>query len=117
MRAPWTDPQPLVHALRRLRSSSRRSLPVAVSRIPGNTSPITLVVVTRQDISVQQLDFTFEAPQQTRRIWPVRELVEHVREQVEQEYADIWVEGEISNCRPAPSGHLYFTLKDADAQL
>lgn len=52
-----------------------------------------------------------------RRIWPVRELVEHVCEQVEQEYADIWVEGEISNCRPAPSGHLYFTLKDADAQL
>jgi exodeoxyribonuclease VII large subunit len=66
---------------------------------------------------VRQLDFTFEAPQQMHRIWPVRELVEHVCEQVEQEYSDIWVEGEISNCRPAPSGHLYFTLKDADAQL
>ena len=52
-----------------------------------------------------------------RRIWPVRELVTHVCEQVEQEYADIWVEGEISNCRPSPSGHLYFTLKDAEAQL
>ena len=64
-----------------------------------------------------QLDFSFEAPRQVRRIWPVRELVEHVCEQVEQEYGDIWVEGEISNCRPAPSGHLYFTLKDADAQL
>ncbi len=66
---------------------------------------------------MRQLDFTFEAPQQTRRIWPVRELVEHVCKQVEQEYGDILVEGEISNCRPAPSGHLYFTLKDADAQL
>jgi exodeoxyribonuclease VII large subunit len=64
-----------------------------------------------------QLDFSFEAPRQVRRIWPVRELVQHVCEQVEQEYGDIWVEGEISNCRPAPSGHLYFTLKDADAQL
>ena len=52
-----------------------------------------------------------------RRIWPVRELVAQVCAQVEQEYGDIWVEGEISNCRPAPSGHLYFTLKDADAQL
>ncbi len=52
-----------------------------------------------------------------RRIWPVRELVEQVREQVELEHGDVWVEGEISNCRPAPSGHLYFTLKDAEAQL
>ena len=66
---------------------------------------------------MRQLDFSFEAPLAARRIWPVRELVEHVCQQVEQEYADIWVEGEISNCRPAPSGHLYFTLKDADAQL
>ena len=47
----------------------------------------------------------------------MRELVEHVCEQVEHEFSDIWVEGEISNCRPAPSGHLYFTLKDAEAQL
>ena len=66
---------------------------------------------------MRQLDLSFEAPIAARRIWPVRELVEHVCQQVEQEYTDIWVEGEISNCRPAPSGHLYFTLKDADAQL
>ena len=32
-------------------------------------------------------------------------------------YTDLWVEGEISNCRPAPSGHVYFTLKDGEAQL
>lgn len=36
---------------------------------------------------------------------------------VERELGDVWVEGEISNCRPASSGHLYFTLKDAEAQL
>ena len=47
----------------------------------------------------------------------MRELVSQVRELVEQEYDDVWVEGEISNYRPAPSGHVYFTLKDADAQL
>lgn len=74
-------------------------------------------MVIRPEASTRQLDFTFEEPKSVRRIWPVRELVSHVCEQVEQEYADIWVEGEISNCRPAPSGHLYFTLKDADAQL
>jgi exodeoxyribonuclease VII large subunit len=71
----------------------------------------------RPDPSLSQLDLSFEEPQRTRRIWPVRELVGLVRELVEQEYSDVWVEGEISNFRPAPSGHLYFTLKDADAQL
>jgi exodeoxyribonuclease VII large subunit len=52
-----------------------------------------------------------------RRIWPVRELVGRARELVEREFADVWVEGEISNFRPAASGHLYFTLKDEEAQL
>jgi len=64
-----------------------------------------------------QLGLRFEEPRPPRRIWPVRELVGQVRELVEQEYGDVWVEGEISNFRPAPSGHVYFTLKDADAQL
>jgi len=64
-----------------------------------------------------QLDLSFEEPRHARRIWPVRELVGQVRELIEQEYGDVWVEGEISNFRPAPSGHVYFTLKDADAQL
>lgn len=78
---------------------------------------ITLLLVIRPETSTRQLGFTFEEPRNVRRIWPVQELVSHVCEQVEQEYGDIWVEGEISNCRPAPSGHLYFTLKDAEAQL
>jgi exodeoxyribonuclease VII large subunit len=64
-----------------------------------------------------QLGFTFEEPASLRRIWPVSELVAHVRALVEKTCSDVWVEGEISNCRSAPSGHIYFTLKDADAQL
>ena len=52
-----------------------------------------------------------------RRIWTVRSLVTSIRQQVESAYTDIWVEGEISNCRPAASGHIYFTLKDGEAQL
>jgi exodeoxyribonuclease VII large subunit len=64
-----------------------------------------------------QLGLSFDEPRQSRRIWPVRQLVAQVRELVEQQYGDVWVEGEISNYRPAPSGHVYFTLKDADAQL
>ena len=52
-----------------------------------------------------------------RRIWTVRSLVARLRSHVESEYAEEWVEGEVSNCRLAPSGHLYFTLKDGEAQL
>ncbi len=52
-----------------------------------------------------------------RRIWTVRALVSNMRQLVETTYTDLWVEGEISNCRPAPSGHLYFTLRDGEAQL
>lgn len=63
-----------------------------------------------------QLGFSFPvgAP---RRVWSVRELVSAVRTAVEREYTDVWLEGEISNYRPSESGHLYFTLKDGDAQL
>jgi exodeoxyribonuclease VII large subunit len=69
------------------------------------------------DQSPPQFELGFDEPHSTRRIWPVRELVGQVRELIEREYGDLWVEGEISNFRPAPSGHVYFTLKDAAAQL
>jgi exodeoxyribonuclease VII large subunit len=75
------------------------------------------LLMIQRDPFAPQFDLVFEEPRTTRRIWPVRELVGQVRELIEQEYGDVWVEGEISNFRPAPSGHVYFTLKDADAQL
>ena len=50
--------------------------------------------------------------------YTVRQLLNEVRGAVERTYPGmISVEGELSNCRPAGSGHLYFTLKDGDAQL
>jgi exodeoxyribonuclease VII large subunit len=64
----------------------------------------------------EQLGFLFQAAV-PRRIWTVRDLVSAVRTAVESAYTDVYVEGEISNHRPAESGHLYFTLKDGDAQL
>lgn len=65
--------------------------------------------------AADQLGFTFRPLD--RRIWTVRDLVAAVRTHVEREYTDTWVEGEISNFRAPGSGHLYFTLKDANAQL
>src|ERR1700690_2699228 len=62
-----------------------------------------------------QLGFQFRPPE--RRVWTVRALVSAVRSQLEREYSDCWVEGEISNLRIPDSGHLYFTLKDKSAQI
>jgi exodeoxyribonuclease VII large subunit len=62
-----------------------------------------------------QLGFRFQPPE--RRVWTVRALVAAVRTLVEREYSDAWVEGEISNFRAPDSGHLYFTLKDGNAQI
>lgn len=62
-----------------------------------------------------QLGLNFAPP--PRRIWTVGDLVGAVRTEVERAYSDVFVEGEISNYRPADSGHLYFTLKDNGAQI
>jgi exodeoxyribonuclease VII large subunit len=47
----------------------------------------------------------------------VSELLRSVRESLERRFPLGWVSGEISNCSRAPSGHLYFTLKDGQAQV
>ena len=52
-----------------------------------------------------------------RKVWSVSELTARIRDLLASEFPDIWVEGEISNCHEAQSGHLYFTLKDARAQV
>jgi len=62
-----------------------------------------------------QMGFSFRPPE--RRVWKVRDLVASVRFHIEREYSDAWVEGEISNFRAPDSGHLYFTLKDGNAQI
>lgn len=50
-------------------------------------------------------------------VWTVGELVRQIRGVLERSYGQITVEGEISNWRPAATGHCYFTLKDGAAQL
>ena len=52
-----------------------------------------------------------------RRVWSVSELTARIRTLLEKNFLEIWVEGEISNCREAQSGHLYCTLKDEGAQV
>ena len=47
--------------------------------------------------------------------WTVSELTMQIRGVVEPSFANIWLQGEISNYRPASSGHAYFSLKDQNA--
>lgn len=61
-----------------------------------------------------QFSFAWE---DRRRYYTVGELTEAIRGTLAGEFTDIWVAGEISGSKTAPSGHVYFTLKDADAQI
>ncbi|MFO7730708.1 MAG: exodeoxyribonuclease VII large subunit [Spirochaetia bacterium] len=47
----------------------------------------------------------------------VSEITAHIKEILEQSFSTVAIEGEISNFRPAGSGHWYFTLKDRDAVI
>jgi len=69
-------------------------------------------------------DLPFEAPEpepeQTepvRRVWTVTDLTAAIRDLLETRFSEVWLEGELSNCRLWNTGHLYFTIKDAGAQI
>jgi exodeoxyribonuclease VII large subunit len=53
----------------------------------------------------------------TQNVKSVSELTHEVKELIEGNLRTQWVGGEVSNCRPARSGHVYFTLKDDEAQI
>jgi exodeoxyribonuclease VII large subunit len=52
-----------------------------------------------------------------RQIWSVAELTARIGNVLATQFSNLWVEGEVSNYHAAQSGHLYFTLKDAKAQV
>ena len=52
-----------------------------------------------------------------RQVYSVSELTAALREVVETRFAEVWVEGELSNAKIWTTGHLYFTVKDGGAQL
>jgi exodeoxyribonuclease VII large subunit len=56
-------------------------------------------------------------PRAERRVLTVSELTTGIRTTLEAGFGELWVEGEISNCRVWNTGHAYFTLKDSNAQL
>ena len=56
-------------------------------------------------------------PLPERRVFSVSELTAAIRGVLETSFVEVWVEGEISNCRAWNTGHVYFTLKDRSAQI
>lgn len=55
--------------------------------------------------------------EQTRQVLSVWELTSNIKRLLEKQVGAVWVSGEITNLRAQNSGHVYFTLKDAAAQL
>ena len=55
--------------------------------------------------------------EEPRKIYKVSEINKIAKNLLEGEFPDIWLEGEISNLTLHSSGHLYFSLKDEEAQI
>ncbi|HXE42521.1 MAG TPA: exodeoxyribonuclease VII large subunit, partial [Candidatus Baltobacteraceae bacterium] len=53
----------------------------------------------------------------TRKVFSVGELTGQIRRLLEKQIGSVWISGEVTNFRAQSSGHIYFTLKDADAQI
>ena len=68
--------------------------------------------------SKSQWDFGELFPAEaTRKVYSVGELTEQIRRLLEKQIGQVWVSGEVTNFRLQSSGHIYFTLKDANAQI
>jgi len=55
--------------------------------------------------------------QSASKVFTVAELTRQIRGALETKFGAVWVQGEVSNYRPQPSGHRYFTLKDQRAAI
>jgi len=77
-------------------------------------SPQLTVDTPRSTVDGQS---TVDSGPSRRRILSVTELTIQLRDLLETQFFEVWVEGELSNCRVWNTGHLYFTLKDQSSQL
>jgi len=59
----------------------------------------------------------YPSPSDPAQILSVGELTRRIKTLLEDAVPEVWIRGEISNLRRQSSGHVYFTLKDAESQL
>src|SRR6202022_1304109 len=63
------------------------------------------------------MELTADFFQTSTKVFTVSELTRSIRGALETKFGAVWVQGEVSNYKLHPSGHQYFTLKDARAQI
>ena len=73
--------------------------------------------VRKKAISQDTLPWIVNPRLPLRYVLTVTELTQEIKDLLEERFSEVWVEGEISNLRIPPSGHLYFTLKDDFSQI
>ena len=100
-------------------SRAGRQQPVVDTRPPTIDAPRSTVTAQPPGASPRRAtdDDRLAPPVAKRRVFSVTELTLGIRDLLETEFFEVWVEGEISNCRVWNTGHLYFTLKDSGAQV
>ena len=59
----------------------------------------------------------FEKEQAEQKVYTVGELTREIRDLLEESFGYLWLTGEVSNLSRPRSGHLYFSLKDKEAQI
>lgn len=104
--------------------SPKRSIctapPAAIIRLPGLGGRLNHLTVDSEELN-EAFEFgESSAPvarAATDRPVSVSELTQALKRFIERTFADVYVEGEISNWRPASSGHVYFSLKDSRATV
>jgi exodeoxyribonuclease VII large subunit len=116
------DDIPSLADLRRSRTrkpSPRPTSPSLFDPAP-NVTPADILAEQSRSLSAPPaptVNLSPSAQDPATQVFSVGQLVRHIRNLVERTHGHVTVEGEISNWRPAASGHCYFTLKDAEAQL
>ena len=92
-----------------------------MSRLPFDEEPTSKVTrvtgVTKVPNVAASSKSNVRPPVPGRTILTVSELNATIRDLLENQLQNVWVEGEISNARVWNTGHMYFTLKDGASQI
>jgi len=115
---PHPSPHGCVHGVARRQAGQARTVPtnfIGTLKNPGSTAVTRL---QRGGVLTYTAAVTDSSTQdQAIAAITVSELNRQARQLLEQGIGRVWVEGEVSNLARPASGHVYFTLKDATAQL